>query len=29
VLLAYCAIIWGYAIYMNRLDREHGVDEGE
>lgn len=29
VLLAYCAIIWGYAIYMNRLDREFGVDEGE
>jgi putative solute:sodium symporter small subunit len=28
-LVAYCAIIWIYAIYMNRLDREHGVDEGE
>ena len=26
-LIAYCAIIWGYAIFMNRLDREHGVNE--
>ena len=28
-LMAYCAIVWGYAVYMNRLDREHGIDEGE
>ena len=26
-LIAYCAIIWTYAIVMNRLDREHGVNE--
>ena len=27
VLIAYCAIVWTYAIVMNRLDREHGVNE--
>ena len=26
-LVAYCAIIWTYAICMGRLDREHGVNE--
>ena len=26
-LIAFCAIVWCYAIFMNRLDREHGVNE--
>lgn len=26
-LIIYCAIVWVYALYMNRLDREHGIDE--
>lgn len=26
-LLIYLLIIWGYARYMNRLDREHGVED--
>ena len=26
-LLAYLAIIWCYAVYMDRLDRRHGVAE--
>jgi putative solute:sodium symporter small subunit len=26
-LMAFCAIVWCYAIVMNRLDREHGVNE--
>ena len=28
-LLIYVAIIWFYARYMNRLDREYGVNEEE
>ncbi len=28
-LIAYCLIIWYYARYMNKLDIEYGVDEGE
>jgi putative solute:sodium symporter small subunit len=28
-LVVYVWIIWYYASYMNRLDREFGVDEGE
>ena len=28
-LVVYCLIIWFYARYMNNLDREYGVDEGE
>jgi putative solute:sodium symporter small subunit len=28
-LVVYVWIIWYYAGYMNRLDREFGVDEGE
>ncbi len=28
-LVVYCVIIWYYARYMNRLDREYGVAEGE
>jgi len=28
-LVVYVAIIWYYARVMNRLDREHGVDEEE
>ena len=27
--LVYLAIIWWYARYMNRLDRQYGVSEGE
>jgi putative solute:sodium symporter small subunit len=27
--LVYLAIIWWYARYMNRLDRQYGVREGE
>ncbi|MBE2260763.1 MAG: DUF4212 domain-containing protein [Candidatus Accumulibacter sp.] len=27
--LIYLVIIWWYARYMNRLDREYGVGEGE
>lgn len=26
-LVVYCAIVWIYARYMNRLDREHGTLE--
>lgn len=26
-LLVYVAIIWFYAHYMNKLDREYGIDE--
>jgi putative solute:sodium symporter small subunit len=26
-ILVFIALIFFYAIYMNRLDREHGVDE--
>lgn len=28
-LVIYVLIIWFYARYMNRLDQEYGVDEGE
>jgi putative solute:sodium symporter small subunit len=28
-LVAYCLIIWYYAHYMNKLDIEYGVSEGE
>jgi putative solute:sodium symporter small subunit len=28
-LVVYCLIIWYYASYMNRLDIEYGVAEGE
>ena len=28
-LVVYVIIIWFYARYMNNLDREYGVDEGE
>ena len=28
-LVVYCLIIWFYARYMNNLDREYGVEEGE
>lgn len=28
-LVAYVAIVWYYARYMNRLDKEYGVHEGE
>ena len=28
-LVVYVAIIWIYAIYMNKLDRRYGVEEGE
>jgi putative solute:sodium symporter small subunit len=28
-LIVYCAIIAYYAWYMNKLDREYGVEEGE
>jgi putative solute:sodium symporter small subunit len=28
-LIIYCLIIWFYASYMNKLDREYGVEEGE
>ena len=28
-LAIYVAIIWIYAIYMNKLDRRYGVEEGE
>lgn len=28
-LIVYVAIIWYYASYMNKLDREHGVAEEE
>ncbi|HYF59141.1 MAG TPA: DUF4212 domain-containing protein [Burkholderiaceae bacterium] len=28
-LIVYVAIIWFYARYMNNLDREYGVDEGD
>lgn len=28
-LVVYCLIIWYYANYMNRLDIEYGVAEGE
>lgn len=28
-LVVYCLIIWFYARYMNKLDIEYGVDEGE
>lgn len=28
-LIIYVAIIWIYARYMNKLDVEYGVDEGE
>ncbi|MCA3237169.1 MAG: DUF4212 domain-containing protein [Curvibacter sp.] len=28
-LIAYVAIIWYYARYMNKLDVEHGVEESE
>jgi putative solute:sodium symporter small subunit len=28
-LIVYCVIIWYYARYMNKLDIEYGVDEGE
>ncbi|HPT48981.1 MAG TPA: DUF4212 domain-containing protein [Accumulibacter sp.] len=27
--LVYVAIIWWYARYMDKLDREYGVDDGE
>lgn len=27
-LLIYLAIVWFYARYMNKLDREFGIDEG-
>ena len=28
-LVVYCIIIWYYAHYMNKLDNEYGVAEGE
>jgi putative solute:sodium symporter small subunit len=28
-LVIYVLIIWFYARYMNRLDQEYGVDEGD
>ncbi len=28
-LIVYVIIIWYYARYMNNLDREYGVEEGE
>ena len=28
-LVIYVIIIWYYARYMNKLDKEFGVDEGE
>ncbi len=28
-LVVYCLIVGGYAWYMNRLDRKHGLDEVE
>ena len=28
-LVVYCLIIWFYARYMNKLDIEYGVEEGE
>jgi putative solute:sodium symporter small subunit len=28
-LIIYCVIIWFYARYMNNLDIEYGVEEGE
>lgn len=28
-LVGYCLIIWYYAHYMNNLDNEYGVSEGE
>lgn len=28
-LIIYVAIIWYYASFMNKLDREYGVDEGD
>lgn len=28
-LIIYVAIIWYYAVYMNRLDQEYGVHEEE
>ncbi len=28
-LVVYCVIIWYYARYMNKLDNEYGVAEGE
>jgi putative solute:sodium symporter small subunit len=28
-LVVYCVIIWYYARYMNKLDRDYGVAEGE
>jgi putative solute:sodium symporter small subunit len=28
-LVGYCLIIWYYARYMNNLDNEYGVAEGE
>lgn len=28
-LAIYVAIIWIYAMYMNKLDRRYGVEEGE
>lgn len=28
-LIIYVLIIWFYASYMNKLDREYGVDEGD
>jgi putative solute:sodium symporter small subunit len=27
--VVYCLIIWYYAHYMNKLDIEYGVSEGE
>ena len=28
-LVIYVILIWVYALYMNRLDHEYGVNEGE
>jgi putative solute:sodium symporter small subunit len=28
-LIIYCLIIWFYATYMNKLDKEYGVEEDE
>ncbi|PUE51514.1 hypothetical protein B9Z45_14340 [Limnohabitans sp. 2KL-17] len=28
-LVVYCLIIWYYARYMNKLDKEYGVSEGD
>jgi putative solute:sodium symporter small subunit len=28
-LIVYCLIIWYYARYMNKLDEEYGVSEGD